>query len=602
MRNNTYFHAEGRDLSDKRENSWSPANGEFDLEEVVTEYAFPDLADLQNDKGAPISRKKVEKSLRLGKKAALRHDWAEAVKHLTFAWEALPQDVHLLTILGHCLVQLGVRKQAIEIFELALKEHEPTPDIIAILLQLSLEMEMPTIAIKLGHHLLSMKVSRKDVFQNMASAYNAAGLYDEGIELLQSILPMFPEEAGLWNVLAIMVRNRDGVDAADVFFEEALKHDPDNYQVLSNYALSFGERLDFEKVLELDMRAIAAYPQSPEPHLGAANILFLKGKMKEAWEHYDYRFDKRRKSTQTQHYTHGLPVWDGSDLSDQTLLVAAEQGIGDEVMFGNYLPFLYEQAKRLAIGCDHRLVSIYQRRFPDAVVSAFRDVVTHGYRYRTFPDIEKQMKDGTLKIDCAMPVASVAKYAWTSLDKIAPHPEGFLRACPERAAEIKERLASFGAKPKIGLAWRSGRLTDERKRYYASMQDMGSLLSLHDKVDFINLQYDDCADELKYAKETFGAEVIAFDDIDLKKDIEANLAIMENCDLVVSAIVAPCNFAMALGRPTVVMGVSPPWWSFGHESKIPFVPDAEYVWGRDAFDWDAITCETKSLVVEKLGL
>ncbi len=533
----------------------------------------------------------LQKSLRKGQAHAQNGEWAGAVKHLLKAWEAMPEDLAILTILSHALVQLGVREQAIYVLERALEVHEPNEELIGIILRLAIEMGMYDIGVKLGQQLILLDPGNPTAYVNLATAYSGAKQYDESISMLQQAIPLFPANADLWNVLATQVRERDGVDAADIFFEEALKLRPNDPKILSNYSISFTRRNQIDRALEVSLQSIKADPDLAEPRIGAAQFLFLKGRLSEAWEHYEFRLDSRRKSNQTQHYTHKLPLWQGEALTGKSLFVTAEQGIGDEVMWGSYLPFLYEQAEKLYIGCDPRLVSIYTRRFPDACVASFSDKIVSGYRYRSFVGVENLMKNGEANIDYYVPVASGPRHVWLRPEDVQPHPEGFLSADPQRLGGFKSRFADIGNKPKVGIAWRSGIVSSERAYLYASIEALAPLMELRDKVDFINLQYGEVSDEVAAFKDKYNVTIHTFDDVNLKQDIEANMAIASNCDLVVSSCSAPGMFSMSVGVPTLFMAGAKPWWCFGQENRVPFATNAELFSCRSENEWEKVVQE-----------
>lgn len=548
------------------------------------------------------SIKDIKRSLRLGQQHAERQEWADAVKHLLVAWDAMPDDIALLTVLAHSLVQLGVREQAVAVLERALNLHSPTPELIDVIQRLALEIAMPEVAVKLGKILIEVDPNNSGYYVNLATAYSGTKQFDESIEMLQQALPRFPNDANLWNVLATQVRERHGIEAADVFFEEALRLNPNDFKIVSNYAISFTRRNRFDEALAYTLRAIELNPDASDPRLGASQLQFMQGKLKDAWENYNFRLDKRRAANQTQHYTHKLPMWQGEPLSGKTLFVAAEQGIGDEVMWASYLPYLYEQADQLVIGCDPRLVTLYSRRFPNAIVCPYLDRIVSGYRYRVFPAIEKQMSEGELSIDFFIPVASSAQYVWHKLEDVQCHPVPLLVADPDRSEDFEARMNAISKKPKVGIAWRSGLMSTERAYLYASIDKIAPLLALSDKVDFINLQYGDVTDELALAKEKYGVTIHHFEDINLKADIEANVALMAQCDIVISSCSAPGMFAMSAGRPTLLMSGSMPWWCFGSEKKVAFAQDAEFFTSGLTVDWDDIMSRVTDTVRERLDL
>ncbi len=544
----------------------------------------------------------LRRTLKLGQDYAQKEEWETALPYLLKAWDAMPDDISILTILSHCLAQLGVRDKAVMVLERTLSIHGATPEIMGVMLNLALEMAMYSVAIKLCLTLIEVQPDNPNHYVNLATAYTGAEKLDESIDMLQSVLPLFPEDSNLWNVLATQVRSRDGVEASEVFFEEALRLAPTDFKILSNYGQTMLMKGDWDKALELDLRAIEANPKSPEPRLGAAQLLFYQGRMKEAWEHYEYRLDTRRRSNQTQIYTHKIPIWEGQALEGKTLMVTAEQGIGDEIMFGNFLPFVYERAEKLVIGCDYRLVDIYKRRFPDAHVERYIDKTVSGYRYRNFAVAENLHKEGKMPIDYAIPVCSLPKFDWQETSDLKPHPDGFLKADPERVSDIKARFKAISDKPKVALAWRSGLMTAERTYIYGTVEDMGPLKAIADKVDFINIQYGETAQEIETIKKLHGITVHNFEDINLKMDIEANLAIMDSCDLVVSSCSAPGQFSMAVGAPTVLMAASKQWSVFGGGDTIPFARDGELVLARDTVDWNDIMTRVTNRISERLTL
>lgn len=562
--------------------------------------------DLENEYRKPTTAKPSRKALNelaAGGRAYKKHDWAGAVKHLLIAWDELPSDLNLLTLLSHSLVQLGVREQAINVLEKAMKHHAPNAELVSIMLQLANEMEMYDIATKFGSILLSLDQDRPSYFVNVAHAFKCAERYEEAIDFCKIGLSKFPEFAGLWNILAVTVNLRDGDGSGDVFLEEALRLEPNNFNYLNNMAQSLVNQGHIEEAMKFDRAAIKVSPDSPEPHLGLAILCFAVGELEEAWKHYEYRLDTRRSHMQVQTYTHGLPDWEGRDLTGKTLLVASEQGIGDEVLFGNFLPYLYERAENLVIGCATRLIPIYKRRFPDAFVCTAVDKVQSGYRYRSFPEAEFAMRDGELHVDYAAQLASAARYDWLTPENIKPHTDGFLTPDPDRDADFRDRLAAISSKPKIGFAWKSGNVSGGRRRYYPEVVNFRPLMELAEHVDFVNLQYSGAEEDIKQIKERYGVDVINFADVDLKNDIEANLAIMNNCDLVVSVSSAPAQFAMGVGASTVVMATHDQWWRFGVEdNKVPFTRDAEVVLSDEAYDWNQAVERVAQRVKERLGL
>ncbi len=549
-----------------------------------------------------MSPRELNRTLKKAQDLGNAGKWEEALPHLVKAWDEMPEDINLLTVLCQALVAVGVRDKALEVLERTLKVHEPTAEIIGVIQMLAREMDMQDVSLKLAHQLVQMEPREPRHYVNLATAYSAKMQYDESIEMLQQVIPMFPDFGDLWNVLATQVRARDGVDASLVFFQEALRLNPKDFKVYSNYAQSLFIQGDYERARDANEMSIKLNADNPEPKTGLAQVQFYFGEFDKAWENYKARLNTRRSIKQVQIYTHGITEWQGEPLEGKTLLVEPEQGIGDEIMWGNYIRFLYERADKLFIGCDRRLVSMYQRAFPNAHVERFYDRIHQGYRFRSLPVMQKMMREDGLTVDYAIPVAQSPSFEWRDVESIKPHPDGFLAPDQELADKFQARLAAISSKPKVGLAWRSGVLDPHRKHYYSSVEDLGPLMKYADKIDFINLQYGEVTNELAEVKSTFGVTVHQFDDVDLKADIEANLAIMDACDYVVSPASAPAQFAMAVGAPTLIMSLPRLWWAFGGTDRVLFAKDGELIIGGDNPSWDDVITRVAQRLGERLGL
>ena len=107
------------------------------------------------------------------------------------------------------------------------------------------------------------------------------------------------------------------------------------------------ERLELYELAINDLKKVLSSSDLTLAHLRIAFILLRVGKMKEGWEHYEWRrmtlgfndnnFMKISKEI-------GLPYWNGEKIDrDNKLFVYQEQGLGDNIQF---FRFLLELKKR----------------------------------------------------------------------------------------------------------------------------------------------------------------------------------------------------------------------------------------------------------------
>ena len=85
----------------------------------------------------------------------------------------------------------------------------------------------------------------------------------------------------------------------------------------------------------------------------------------------------------------------------------------------------------------------------------------------------------------------------------------------------------------MGIAWRSSKRSQERNFTYTGLSEWGPVLGVPGVV-FVNLQYDDCEEELVEARERFGVEIHVPEGLDQFNDIEGVAALMSGLDLVLT--------------------------------------------------------------------
>jgi tetratricopeptide (TPR) repeat protein len=76
------------------------------------------------------------------------------------------------------------------------------------------------------------------------------------------------------------------------------------------------------------------------------------------WKLYDWRF-KREGAEPLKNAKEGMEFWDGIS-SVESIVVLAEQGFGDLLMYGRYLQYLKAYAKKIWIQCDPAIRCIFE--------------------------------------------------------------------------------------------------------------------------------------------------------------------------------------------------------------------------------------------------
>jgi len=95
---------------------------------------------------------------------------------------------------------------------------------------------------------------------------------------------------------------------------------------------------------------VEQFPDFVDSQFTLAAVLLAQGRYAEGWRMYEARRRAERVDAHAPETT--APEWRGEDLSGRRLIVCAEQGYGDQLMFGRYLPLLRERGAEVVVGCN----------------------------------------------------------------------------------------------------------------------------------------------------------------------------------------------------------------------------------------------------------
>jgi len=302
----------------------------------------------------------------------------------------------------------------------------------------------------------------------------------------------------------------------------------------------------FELAGRVARTALTAQPGDAELTYHLAQVEKSAGDLARGWA-----LDARRTSGPRFHRTKDLPPPAGvGPLPRAGLLVAAEQGIGDELLFLSCLPDLLAECPEAVVEADPRFYPLLARSFP-------------GLRM-----IDRQVRqDGEKAIyDYAdvVPALGLTSHIHAGdlpgryrADRDRPcERAAYLRADPERIAHWRARLAAIpGDGLTVGICWRSMLASGVRSLYYAEPADLLPLFRLPG-LRFVCLQYDECRAELDALRRDHGVEVWRPEDLDQMEDLDGVAALISALDVVVSTATSVCVLAAALGRPTIRLAPS----------------------------------------------
>ncbi|HXA38720.1 MAG TPA: tetratricopeptide repeat protein [Phenylobacterium sp.] len=492
-------------------------------------------------------------------------------------------------LLGIALERAGDFASSISAYEAALKLIPDHGEVANDLGRLAFRLGMTSQSEALFRLFLERYPDHPEGSNNLACAIRDQGRHDEAIEILRPAIIKSPEIPMLWNTMGTVVSDQGDFANALVFFEEALRLDPTFPKARynrGNAKLLLGDAEGAIVDCEAAMSGVLAEDERQMMRLSRSTILLNLGRIGEGWDDYEARLNPQ--FNDRTDFAVNLPRWaPDADLAGKTLLVVGEQGLGDEVLFGNVLPDVIDRLGpkgRLVLSVEPRLVPLFQRAFPQAQVDAHATYVVGGRLTRVVPPLQ-----AGLQADLWTPMGSLMREFRRSVEAY-PTQESYLAADPARVAHWRKALAEAPAGLKIGLLWKSAVAKDARHRYFSPFETWAPVLA-QTGVTFVNLQYGDCAEEIEAARRDYGVEIWTPPGIDLKQDLDDVAALCGAMDLIVGFSNATLNIAGACGAPTFLISTPGAWPRLGRETSYPWYPKTRVFLPPGFGQWDAVMAD-----------
>jgi len=467
---------------------------------------------------------------------------AEAIARFEAALAARPDDTRVLFALGNTANALGLADAAARFFR----------------------------------QVLAFEPERLEATVNLANLLRAEGRFDAAIALLQPALARNPESPEILLTLGSAFREKGETGQAMALTRAALDARPGYVPALVNLAdmlCDAGRRDEARTLYDL---AIKHEPGNAQARLNRAVLHLMNGDLKEGWRDYAARVEVPGKVPAIAGEQRLAP-WTGGSLKRTRLLVRAEQGVGDQILFASMVPGLAARAEAeggsVVLECEPRLVALFARSFPGVTV---RPAVIRGEGGTPIADY------GWLKgcggANAVTLMGSLPKYLRASPDRF-PDPHRYLVPDAREVAHWKAQLGG-GA---LGICWRSGKTGGHRAVQYAPLESWGAFLRSVTRP-IVCVQYDAMAEEIAALERIGGKRIFVPQGIDQKNELDRACALMTALSAVVTAPTAVAWLAAGAGMATYKVLYGNSWTALGRDRE-PFAPACMCVMPRAHGDW-----------------
>ena len=298
----------------------------------------------------------------------------------------------------------------------------------------------------------------------------------------------------------------------------------------------------FESSIRISRYGLAVSPGFGDIGFNLGLSAFSIGDIETGWRYWPKRLEMAKAAKRFHLPEH----WTPAGAKPGHLLVASEQGIGDDIIHLSCLPELLDDVGQVTVETDARLFPLLKRSFPSLnLIEKQLQPGPNGETTHNYQNAQSEHRFTHAVISGDLP----AFYRHGPL-KSEPR-NGYLKADETMRSEWQKRLRECGPAPYLGLCWRSGTLvTDHRKIAYLSLEELIAEIPT-DRFTLINLQYGDPSDEIRELQAKTGITVHDFPDLNQTKELDRVAALMSCLDLAVSPGTAALALACSVGIPAI---------------------------------------------------
>jgi len=394
------------------------------------------------------------------------------------------------------------------------------------------------------------------VLQDLRRHADALRGYDRAIALKADYAEAYNNRG---NALQNLQRPQEAVQS----FDRVIALNPRAADAYGNKGLTLQDMGRLDDAQRCFDRAIAIDPQGAEAYWNKGLCALLTQNFAGGWPLYEWR--KKRRG-QTAYPAYPQPEWMGEvPLRGKTLLIHAEQGLGDTIQFCRYALLAEADGAKVILAVQEGL-----KRLMNSLSAA----------------IEVAGLDSTpTATDYHAALLSLPFAFGTRADTI-PARVPYLVPEPERLEKWANAIGRDGFK--IGVNWQGSKNTQIDIGRSFALKYLEPLSKIPN-VRLISLQKNDGSEQLNDLSAGVRVETLG-DDFDAGPDAFIDTAAaMQSLDLIITSDTAIAHLAGALGRPTwVALKYVPDWRWFLDRSDSPWYPTMTLFRQSSYGDWSSV--------------
>jgi len=478
-----------------------------------------------------------------------------AINLINQAIEIDPNRSSFFNNLGLTLQKRERFKEAIQAYKQAIELNSESAESYYNLGLLLQEQNRSSEAIQAYQDAIEINPNYSKAYNNLGSILKTQGKFEEAIQAYRQAIKNSPSYSQAHNNLGIALSDQGKLEEAIQAYQNVLKINPNHGPTYNNLGNALRDQGKLEKAVQAYKQAIEINPQFPEAHHNLGTSLFLAGDFENCWKHYEWRWQcpNTHLSLKERH----LPQrrWEGSELTDTSILVWAEQGVGDQITFASMFPSLLQAGAKVIVECEQRLIPLFKRSFPEI----------RFYPQESLP--HAQLFD--TNINYQIPMGSLGRWFRADQDSFSRNKQSYLKACPEETEKRRRKYQELSnGSMLVGISWKSaGPDQSWSESRSIPLNDYWASVLSYEDCYFINLQYGDVKRELELLKLETGLAIYSDQEVYALEDLDNFAAQVSALDLVISIDNTTVHIAGALGQRVWTLLPHIPYWRWMRDGE-----------------------------------
>lgn len=358
-------------------------------------------------------------------------------------------------------------------------------------------------------------------------------------------------------------------DDALASLDRAIALQPDHAEAYNNRGLVLQELRRPDDAIASFARTIALKPGYAEAYVNQSVSLLQLGRFSQGWPLYEWR---KKTEQPFGDRSFAQPLWLGKDdISNRTVFVHWEQGLGDTVQFARFAKLMKARGASVLMSVQQPLYRLLAPMSPDIRVINQDEVPT--------------------AFDYHCPLMSLPLALGTTLENI-PASEPYLFADESLRNAWHARLPPK-TKLRVGVVWSGGTKHKNDRQRSIDLSTFASLLS--DNVQWISLQ--------KELREGDAAALAQLDHVarcgEHLQDFADTAALIDVLDLVIAVDTSVAHLAGAMGKQVwILLPYNADWRWLLDRSDSPWYPTARLFRQDGTRSWSSVLADVRGAVDE----